>query len=274
MTMLPSLPAPQYAELPGTRLLYRDNKASGSVIVALHANTGTSETWHPQFSFFTQNHYRFIAFDRRGLGGSIAHPETGPQPGNTSQDLDALVDHLGLTRFFLMGVAGGGFHTLDYAAWRPDRVLGLIVAASNGRISEPNIQAAIARLKVDLGPDASHAFELGPTYRMEQPDGLRRWLEIEDRSRQTASGSLQPLRQANTFAKLASIQCPALVMAGCADMLAPPALMRLWADHIQHSQFEVFPTAGHALPWEEPERFNQLSLEFIQRHARHGEQIR
>ncbi len=260
----------QFADLPGVRLLYRDSargnqESAGDrpAIVFLHANTGTSESWEPQFGPLIDAGYRVIAFDRRGRGGSLPVPETGPQPGSVGEDLAALVEHLGLRRFVLVGIAGGGFQALDYAAWQPGQVRGLVIAASNGSISEPEMQAAYKRLHAPFIDDTNrHFLEVSPTYRLTEPDGLARWIALEDHSR-SQHQPLQALRTPNTFAKLAGIRCPALVVSGCADMLAPPALMRMWAAHLPDVDFHEFPAAGHALPWEQPEKFNALLVTFL-----------
>jgi len=105
-----------YAALPGVKLWFVDTGGAGVPIVLLHPNTGTVEIWAPQIAGFAQAGYRVIAFDRRGWGKSTPDPATGPQPGSIAEDLHALVEHLKLDKFHLLGVAGGGFSVLDYAA--------------------------------------------------------------------------------------------------------------------------------------------------------------
>src|ERR1700747_3235186 len=87
-------PSGRYAELPGVKLWFTDTGGTGTPIVLLHANTGTSESWEPQVTAFAREGYRVIAFDRRGWGKSMADPTTGPQPSSVADDLDALADHL------------------------------------------------------------------------------------------------------------------------------------------------------------------------------------
>ncbi|MFQ6029292.1 MAG: alpha/beta fold hydrolase [Dehalococcoidia bacterium] len=53
------------------------------------------------------------------------------------------------------------------------------------------------------------------------------------------------------------------MLVGEADLLSPPALMRLLAAHILNSRFETVPEAGHAAFWEQPEVWNGLVLEFL-----------
>ena len=59
---------------------------------------------------------------------------------------------------------------------------------------------------------------------------------------------------------------PTLVLAGEADLLTPPALMRLQAAHIPNSQFATVPEAGHGAHWEQPAIWNRIVLEFLTQH--------
>jgi pimeloyl-ACP methyl ester carboxylesterase len=59
---------------------------------------------------------------------------------------------------------------------------------------------------------------------------------------------------------------PTLVMAADCDLLAPPALMRLWAAHVKAHEWAVISESGHSIAWEQPEQFNAKVLDFIGRH--------
>jgi pimeloyl-ACP methyl ester carboxylesterase len=256
----------QYVQLPGIKLWFTDTGGAGTPIVLLHANTGTSETWKAQATAFAREGYRVIAFDRRGWGKSVADPATGPQPGSVAGDLDALADHLKLDKFHLVGVAGGGFASIDYAAWRPERLRSLTVAASTGQFSEQEMREFTARVEIpELRRQAAVYREVGPSYRGANPEGTKRWIEIDEHAQQPGAPS-QPLRTPNTFAKLAGIGVPVLVMAADADLLAPPALMRTWAAHLKNYEWATVPDSGHAIAWEHPDAFNENVLAFVKRH--------
>ena len=64
-------PSGRYAEIPGVKLWFTDTGGTGTPIVLLHANTGTSASWEPQATAFSREGYRVIAFDRRGWGKSF-----------------------------------------------------------------------------------------------------------------------------------------------------------------------------------------------------------
>ena len=69
-----------------------------------------------------------------------------------------------------------------------------------------------------------------------------------------------------TYARLETMQIPVLMIAGDADLLSPPAMMRLLANHTPGCEWATVPAAGHAAFWEEPEVWNSIVLEFIGRH--------
>jgi pimeloyl-ACP methyl ester carboxylesterase len=243
-----------------------DTGGTGTPVVLLHANTGTSVSWESQAAAFAREGYRVIAFDRRGWGKSLADPATGPQPGSVAADLDALVDHLKLGKFHLVGVAGGGFVSLDYAAWRPERLRSLVVAASTGQFAEKEMRDITARVEIpELRNQAAVYREVGPSYRGVDPEGTKHWIEIEQHAQQPGAPS-QPLRTQNTYAKLAAVTMPILVMAADADLLAPPALMRAWAAHLKNYDWTTVPDSGHAIAWEHPDIFNEKVLGFVKRY--------
>src|SRR6202162_5737586 len=136
-------------------------------------------------SEFSRAGYRVIAFDRRGWGKSIANPATGPQPGTIAGGVDARSANLELDRFHLLGVAGGGFAALDYAAWRPERLRSLVIGASTGQVSEKEMADFRARVEIpELRKQPAVYLEVGPSYRGANPEGTRRWIEIDEHSRQ------------------------------------------------------------------------------------------
>ena len=262
----PDALAGTYAKLPGVQLWYVDSGGDGTPVVLLHANTGTVEAWRNQLAAFAKAGLRVIAFDRRGWGNSLADSLTGVQPGSVAEDLEALVNHLQLPPFHLVGIAGGGFVAIDYAAWHPERLLKLVIAASNGQFNEPTMQAFSERIAVPglTGQIAVRSYlEVGVSYRAEDPEGFARFVQMEHLARQP-DATAQPMRTPNTFAKISSISAQTLIIMGGADLLAPPALMHFWADHLHNATFVNIPDAGHSVNWERPTEFNDHVLHFLQ----------
>lgn len=254
-----------FANLPGVKLAYHDTGGTGVPVIFVHALTATSANWEPQVGAFSKAGYRAITFDRRGWGKSLADPATGAQPGTVTEDIDALADYLKLDKFHLVGIAGGGFVALDYAAWKPERLRSLVVAASTASLQEQEIKDFSKRIEIPNLPWPSVYLEVGPSYIGGNIEGIAKWKEIEEHARQPGAPS-QPLRTPNTYAKIGAIETPMLIMAGGADWLAPPALMRIWAAKIKHHEWAEVGDAGHSINWEHPDIFNETVLRFIQKH--------
>jgi len=264
-------PAPAreaYADLPGVRIWYRDTGGGGVPVVLLHATTGSSRVWEYQFPVFTENGFRVIAYDRRGFGRSVIDPASA-QPGTGADDLQGLMNHLGIDRFHLVGTAGGGFVALDYALSFPGRLRSLVVASSIGGVQDEEFLALGRRLRPSPQFDAlpPEIREVGPSYRAANPEGTRRWVELEHVSR--PPGPLAPaqtMRNRVTFSVLEGIKVPTLLITGDADMFAPPFVLGLFAARIKNAESVIVPEAGHSAYWEQPEVFNRAVLSFIRKY--------
>jgi pimeloyl-ACP methyl ester carboxylesterase len=256
-----------FVDVPGAKIYYKDSGGDGAPIVFLHAFTGSTEVWERQTPAFTRAGYRFIAYERRGFGRTVADANgpasTGPD------DLLALVDHLKIGKFHLVGTAGGGFVALDFVISYPQRVRSFTLLCSQGGVQDEDYRAALKRLAPEGFDKMPESFrELSPSYRVANPEGVERWSAFQSRNRapEALRGPAQPTKNRVTLALLESIKIPTLVIAGDADLYAPPALMRRIADRIKGAQFVVFPDAGHSVWWEVPDKFNQTVLAFVAKH--------
>jgi len=268
-SILPAQPVlhEAYAELPGARIFYIDTGGSGVPVVFLHAATGSSRVWEYQIPVFTAAGYRVVAFDRRGWGRTVVDP-AGPQPSTGADDLRGLLDHLGVDRVHLVSTAAGAFVALDFAVSFPQRVRSLVIANTIGGVQDADFLEMGRRLRPPQFDALPPEFrELGPTYRAANPEGTRRWMELEKISRPDGPRApAQSMRNRMTFSLLESIRLPALLLTGGADLYAPPPVMALFAARIRGSESLVVPDAGHSTYWEQPEVFNRVVLNFIGKH--------
>jgi pimeloyl-ACP methyl ester carboxylesterase len=265
MTVRPG--ADSFAEVPGARLWYTDSGGSGVAVVFLLAATGSSAAWEHQIPAFTKAGFRVIAYDRRGFGRTTVDP-AGPQPGTGADDLRGLIAHLGIARLHLVATAAGGFVAWDFVLSFPDTLRSLVVANSIGGVQDEEYVALGRRLRppafAALPPDFR---ELGPSYRAANPEGTRRWLELERTNRPDGATPVpQGTRNRVTFARLETITTPTLLLTGDADLYAPPAVLRFFAARIKGAESVIVPETGHSAFWEQPEIFNRTVLDFIGRH--------
>jgi len=61
---------------------------------------------------------------------------------------------------------------------------------------------------------------------------------------------------------------PALVIAGKDDKITPVSAMKEMADKIKDSDFAEIPNAAHLTPLENPEKFNKVLKEFLDKKIR------
>jgi pimeloyl-ACP methyl ester carboxylesterase len=258
--------AESYVELPNVRLWVTDTGGAGDPVILLHANTGTAEAWQKQIPALAQAGYRVLAPDRPGWGKSFIRE--GMKPISVAEDIDALADQLRLPKFHLVGVAGGGYLSLDYAAWRPERLRSLVIGAS-GLGLQGDEEAEIFRKQAAIpGFDRQppEVREMSPSYRGLNPEDVAKWKEIEAHAKQPG-GPVPPQRTPNTDAKIAAITTPILVIAGDVDLTTPSGAVRLWANHLKVPyEWALIPEAGHSVAWEQPEAFNQAVLAFLRKH--------
>lgn len=255
-----------HLSIPGVELWYEDTGGPGAPVVFLHAASGSSESWIHQLPAFMSAGYRCISYDRRTWGRSMA-AAPGGQPGFADDDLHALLESLSLERAHLVGTAAGGIPALAYALSRPERVRSLVAANTIGGVQDKPYLEVQQRLRPpEIQNLPVELREVGPSYRGMNPEGTKRWLEIEAASRPGGAVPAQPLREPITYARLQTMKVPTLILSGEADLLSPPALMRMLAAHIPTSRFVSLPEAGHAGFWERPEVWNGLALEFIGQH--------
>ncbi|HYR84944.1 MAG TPA: alpha/beta hydrolase [Terriglobia bacterium] len=257
-----------YAELPGVRIWYKDTGGRGIPVVFMHAATGSSRVWEYQIPPFTGAGYRFIAYDRRGWGRTVIE-RTGPQPGTAADDLQGLMDYLHIDRFHLVATAAGVSVSLDYAVSFPQRLRSLVISdGAMGGLQDEAYQELYRRIRspqLDALPPELR--ELGPSYRAANPEGTRRWIELERMSRPDGPAAPpQATRNRLTFSLLETMKVPMLLITGDADLSAPPPLLRLFTSRIRNTESLIIPEAGHSAYWEQPEIFNRTVLEFIRKH--------
>ncbi|MGD9812294.1 MAG: alpha/beta fold hydrolase, partial [Sphingobium sp.] len=241
------------ADLPGTKLWYQDTGGSGEAVVMLHAWTGSFATWPYQQEALSAAGYRIITYSARGHYKSAAiDPEN---PGTSTGDLAALVDHLEIARAHIVGTAGGGLAALDYALSRPERVLSLTVSSSHMSITDPEWVEVGSQMVPKGVYHISHAFsELGPSYRAANRSGTEEWKSREEVAWQ-GGDTRQETETPNSFARIGRIAVPALFIAGGADLMIPPARMREVVARTPDSQLAVMSEAGHSVAWEQPNAF-------------------
>jgi pimeloyl-ACP methyl ester carboxylesterase len=145
------------AHLPGADLFYYDTgvnrRGHGDTVILVHAASGNADAFKYNLQAFAAAGYRAIAYDRKNVGRSsntLRDAELGRSPGSTVQDLEQLIDHLGLGRVHLVGVAAGAQMVLQYAARYPAKVSSVVLAATLGPQGIAQQEPELAALQANI----------------------------------------------------------------------------------------------------------------------------
>jgi 3-oxoadipate enol-lactonase len=265
------------ADINGFQLYYEEH-GKGFPVVLAHGAGGNHMSWWQQIPVFSMR-FRCITFDHRGWGLSLDADDSGPAA--FVDDLEGLLDRLGVEETYLVGQSMGGLTCLAYTLRHPDRVRGLVMAntfagmrrevwlASNDGLREA-AQAVWQRRREDgvkraLGPGFASAHRdrafLYKQIRMlneHGPNNLQTEAQVQrlralERVPETAAG-----REA-----LASLKTPVLFIGGEHDEVMPVSLMEVARGLIPSARMSVVAGAGHSVYFEAPEVFNQLVLDFL-----------
>jgi pimeloyl-ACP methyl ester carboxylesterase len=261
-------------QLPSGKIFYRDSGGTGVPVIFLHAGSGNSMMWEYQIPVFIEAGYRFIAIDYRGVDTA----PTAPAGIDASTRISELVALLGLEQFHLVGTAAGGGTALQYALAHREQLRSITIANSIGNVQDSEYTEMGRRIRPpQFNQLPLEMRELGPSYRAANPDGVARWLALAGEDRIAANIAVTPAAttsptatadspNAVTWARLETLMVPTLFITGAADLYTPPSVLRLFTDHMKHAESHVIVESGHSAFWENPELFNSLVLEFIDRH--------
>ncbi|GAA4231835.1 hypothetical protein GCM10022254_30160 [Actinomadura meridiana] len=254
-----------YAPVPGGRLWYWDTGGRGTPVIFMHPGSGSGEIWPYQQPYFAKAGYRVIGYSRRGYYKSSA--PSADDPGTGSEDLHALVRHLRIRRFHLVGVAAGGGVALDYALSYEDRLLSLSLSGSLTGIKNQEYVDMLERLRPPSFHDNPTDFiELGPTYRALNPGGVAAWNAIHDRADTSDVG--QGNVHSPTWDDVERLRVPTLLLWSDGDLYSPPSVQRVMAKHFRNVETAVANECGHAPHWERSDYYNPTLRKFLRRHSR------
>jgi pimeloyl-ACP methyl ester carboxylesterase len=251
-------------ETQGARLWCWHTGGSGEIIVLSHPFTGSGATWVYQQPAFAAAGYRVIGYSRRGHFRSESYSDEFPP---ASQDLDHLVNSLGVQRFHLLGCAAGATVAADYAISHPEKLKSLVLASGIISLQDALVAEMYRRLvPAELSNLPADFRELGASYRAVNPQGSNLWLDLEKHARTIARPAM-PTANVITLDKLASLPVPILLLSGECDFYMPTALLLRVADKMPAAQVAIMKNTGHSAFWEQPTVFNRLVSDFMQKPA-------
>ncbi|HEX6288010.1 MAG TPA: alpha/beta fold hydrolase [Herpetosiphonaceae bacterium] len=227
------------------KLLYQEH-GSGKPLLLVHGLSGSGGWWRRNIDALAR-HFTVYVVDLVGYGSNRA---LRPIPIETAaRHIGEFISQLPAGRAHLIGHSMGGQIATHVAAEYPDRIDRLVLVAASGLV-----RADLLRMMLRL-PAAGRYGRLDflPTLAY---DALR-------------AGPINLLLSAldllsnDVTASLGKIIAPTLLIWGAQDKLVPSAVGEAVQQAIHGSRLAIIPGAGHVPMWDQPQRFNQLALDFL-----------
>jgi class 3 adenylate cyclase len=194
---------------------------------------------------------KLITFDKHGSGLSD-RDRTEFTLDSEVYDIEALVDHLGLERFLLMGMSEGGLAAAAYAAKYPDRVDKLVLysTTANGPALGPDpfkeSFVEIIRSAWGMGSKSITDLIVPDASKEEQEDFAR--AQREAASADVAANLMDMLYHTDIRPLLPQIQAQTLVIHRRSSRAFPPRNGRALAAGIPNSRAVIIPGVAHYPP--------------------------
>jgi pimeloyl-ACP methyl ester carboxylesterase len=151
----------------------------GTLVFIAHGTPGSRRALSPGLDdpkWLRQRRLRFISVDRPGYGYSDPWPEASLL--DCTEDFVRLADHLGLERFAVLGVSGGGPYAIVLGALEPERVRRVAIVSGLGMLDRPGAlegmsegNVAESKMAMDSPDDLATAHREAAEAISEDPEG-------------------------------------------------------------------------------------------------------
>ena len=269
----------RFVRIGGRRVRYED-EGQGPAVLLLHGIGHSLRNWHRTMPALTAAGFRAVAIDTPGFGYSEA-PEAIPDEDAVAGFLAEFLDTFYLDRVHVVGHSLGAALATVFALQRPERVNRLaLVAPAVG----PDVNPALRVLGLQLARPLLRPIALRQVFGLfaanlddelleEEVAEAGRWL-ADPAARHYFWNVLRTglrLRGVRPewllLERLKDLRMPVMVAWGARDQILPISNLEKVRTRLPRARFEVYPEAGHLLPYEAAEKFNRDLVDFLSGEA-------
>lgn len=252
----------------GLQLEYAEQGARGGpTLLLLHGITDSWRSFEPVLPWLPPE-WHVIALSQRGHGGSDK-PRGGYRTRDFAADAAALVRGLGLPPLVVVGHSMGAANAMRLAIDEPGLVRGLVGAGAFARFGDMTelvqfIRRDIAPLTNPVPRALAHGFQMDTLAAPVAP-GLVETMVAESLRVPAHVWRLafDGLLRDDFSDELHRIAAPTLLIHGERDGFVPAAHAQHLSRAIGRARLSTFAGAGHAMHWEQPERFARELMRFV-----------
>lgn len=276
----------QYAVIDGVRICYIDNaKADKPVLIFLHGLSLSIHNFRYNYPYFFEN-YHVIALDFPGFGKS-EQPDLPYSIQYFSTFLLQFMDTLDVDKATLIGNSLGAHVAIQFAIDYPARTDALVLGSSTGirprlgrlediaidwyiteerfmYLSEKKIREHIEWSWHKILPATHELVRHRILYRRKYFGSDVYYMN----NRAFVHGLLHVIKD-SVRDVLNQVQCPTLIVWGEFDVVTNIDDAYFLHDHIAGSELAIIADAGHLSHIEEPQEYNRIVEDFLQRRVLH-----
>lgn len=245
--------------------IYYEAKGEGDAIVFAHGAGGNASIWYNQVAAFHRS-YTTIAFDHRLFGRSSCD-----EPLNVihfRDDLVGMLDELNIDRAHLVGQSMGGFTCLRTALDFPERVLSLTLSCTSGGIHNPEPTEALRDLTSSSDRATNGLLMTMSEASAAKPELMQLYESINNFNVKFSWDKLRTLLRPENVVQLSQlnqVSCPTLFISGVEDPLFPPDQLNQYVPYFHNADIKLVQDAGHSPYFEQPEIFNTLLRDHVEK---------
>lgn len=240
------------------------SKGTAPPLILIHGAGGSRLSWPPEIR--RMGGVEVFALDLPGHGDSPGGPETSVEA--YAAGVIRWMEEQNVSKAVIAGHSMGGAITLTMALSMPDKVAGIVLVSTGGKLRvHPDILALTAddeKFQTAAEIVTSWSFSEGSNPRLREL-ALDR---LKETSAEVANADYNACDGFDLMDRVGDISVPALVICGEEDRMTPVKYSRYLNENITHAELIMVPGAGHMVTLEKPGTVAEAIRGFVHRISR------
>ena len=260
---------PRTIDLPGRVALeyVEHGDESGVPVILLHGYSDSLQSFELVLPHLPPR-LRVFALSQRGHGDS-ERPESGYRTRDFAGDVAAFMEAKDLGPTVIVGHSMGSIHAVRVALDFPEQTRGLVLVGTFDSYRDNPVvlelwETGVSQLADPADPAFVREFQASTVAQPVPPDFFERAVgESQKLPARVWQQIFQGFLEDDFSSELAGVRAPTLVLWGDRDSICTRAAQDAVVGAIAGSKLVVYEGTGHALHWEQPQRFAADLVAFV-----------
>lgn len=239
----------------------------GTPVIFLHGYTDSWHSYETVLPHLPENIHAF-ALTQRGHGDSDK-PDEGYNPKDFANDVALFIKQKKLNKVVVVGHSLGGLVAQRFVLDYPQLCKGIVIVSSDASFADnpglPEFLSVVDELQDPVDRTFSAEFQKST---ITKPITESYFNTIVDESQKVPAkvwkAIARELRKVNYIPELKTIKQPVMIMWGDKDGVCFKNDQDIFIKNIKNAKLVVYKGTGHALHWEEPARFANDLIKFLE----------